>query len=77
MNEPIGIEVFWLEHGRGLSLPAYQTPHAAGMDLLAAVDADAPMVLEPMQRVACPCGFAMALPPGYEAQSASRSRVWH
>ena len=73
MTEPIRIRVVRLEHGADLPLPAYQTPHAAGMDLLAAVPADAPVVLQPLERIACPCGFAMALPPGYEAQIRPRS----
>ena len=73
MAEPINMGIAWLEHGRGLDLPAYQTAHAAGMDLLAAVPADSPLVLAPMERVACPCGFVMALPPGYEAQVRARS----
>lgn len=73
MSEPIRIEVVRLEHGRDLALPTYQTPHAAGMDLLAAVPADRPMVIKPLERVACPCGFAMALPVGYEAQIRPRS----
>ena len=73
MQEPINIAVAWLEHGRGLALPAYQTAHAAGMDLMAAVPADMPLVVAPMQRVACPCGFVMALPAGYEAQIRPRS----
>jgi len=73
MHEPINIGLVWLPHGRGLELPAYQTAHAAGMDLLAAVPPDAPLVLKPMERVACPCGFAMALPPGFEAQIRPRS----
>ena len=73
MTEPINIGIAWLEHGRGLSLPAYQTAHAAGMDLLAAVAEDSPLVLKPLERVACPCGFAMAIPPGYEAQVRPRS----
>ena len=71
MSEPIKIAVARLENGHGLDLPAYQTEHAAGMDLLAAVSA--PVVLAPMQRYAVPCGFAMALPPGYEAQIRPRS----
>jgi dUTP pyrophosphatase len=62
-----------LAHGQGLPLPAYQTPHSAGMDLFAAVPEDAPLVLGPLERAACPCGFAMALPPGYEAQVRPRS----
>jgi dUTP pyrophosphatase len=73
MSEPISIQVVRLEHGRDLALPAYQTPHAAGMDLLAAVPEDRPLVLGPLERVACPCGFAMAIPPGYEAQIRPRS----
>ena len=73
MQEPINIGITWLEHGRGLSLPAYQTALSAGMDLLAAVPADAPLVLKPLERVACPCGFVMALPAGYEAQVRPRS----
>lgn len=73
MAEPIRIEIVRLEHGRDLPLPAYQTPHAAGMDLLAAVAADEPMVLGPLERLACPCGFCMALPAGYEAQIRARS----
>jgi dUTP pyrophosphatase len=67
------MELMWLEHGRGLAAPAYQTAHAAGMDLLAAVAEDKPLVLNPLERAACPCGFSMALPPGYEAQVRPRS----
>jgi dUTP pyrophosphatase len=73
MHEPINIAIAWLEHGRGLDKPAYQTAFSAGMDLLAAVPADAPLVLKPLERVACPCGFIMALPAGYEAQVRPRS----
>jgi dUTP pyrophosphatase len=71
MSEPIKIAVARLENGHGLALPAYQTPHAAGMDLLAAVSE--PVLLAPMQRFAVPCGFAMALPVGFEAQVRPRS----
>jgi len=73
MPQPISIQVVKLDHGRDLPLPAYQTPHAAGMDLLAAVPQGQPLILQPLDRVACPCGFAMALPPGYEAQIRPRS----
>ncbi len=71
MQEPIKIGVVRLEHGKGLELPAYQTAQAAGMDLLAAVGD--PVTLRPMERAAVPCGFAMALPAGYEAQIRPRS----
>ena len=56
-----------------LPLPDYQTPHAAGMDLHAAVPAEAPVTLEPGRIHLIPCGFAMAVPVGYEAQVRPRS----
>lgn len=52
-------------------LPAYQTELAAGMDLSA--DLDAPVTLAPGEILLVPCGFAMALPPGFEAQVRPRS----
>ena len=73
MPQPINLLFARLPHGQGLSLPAYQTPDSAGMDLLAAVPEDAPLVLQPLERLACPCGFAMAIPTGFEAQIRPRS----
>jgi dUTP pyrophosphatase len=73
MPEPLTIGIAWLDHGRGLAVPAYQTALSAGMDLMAAVPEGEPLVVKPMQRVACPCGFAMALPAGFEAQIRPRS----
>lgn len=67
------INVKRLPHGEGLPLPAYETALAAGMDLRAAVDEDAPVVLRPMERTMAPTGLAFALPPGYEAQVRPRS----
>ena len=52
-------------------LPAYQTPLAAGMDLVAAIDS--PLPITPLARVLVPTGIAIALPPGYEAQVRPRS----
>ena len=57
--------------GEGLPLPAYQTAHAAGMDLCAAVTAD--VVLAPGGQAIIPTGFAIAVPPGFEAQVRPRS----
>lgn len=54
-----------------LSLPAYGTPHAAALDLAAAVTET--VVLEPGRRMLVPCGFAMALPEGFEGQVRPRS----
>jgi dUTP pyrophosphatase len=54
-----------------LPLPSYQSAGAAGLDLPAAVDA--PVVLEPGAVAAIPCGFAIAIPGGYEGQVRPRS----
>lgn len=71
MSDAVTIGLAQLPHGAGLELPAYQTAQAAGMDLLAAVEA--PVTLGPMERMAVPCGFAIALPAGFEAQIRPRS----
>jgi dUTP pyrophosphatase len=62
-----------LPHGAGLALPAYQSAHAAGLDLLAAVPEAVPVVLMPGARALVPTGLTIALPPGYEAQVRPRS----
>jgi dUTP pyrophosphatase len=73
LSTPIKIDVCQLPHGEGLALPAYQTAHAAGLDLLAAVPADAPLVLAPGKHAMVPTGLTIALPKGYEAQVRPRS----
>ncbi|MCW5764482.1 MAG: dUTP diphosphatase [Phycisphaeraceae bacterium] len=55
------------------TLPRYQTDLAAGMDLHACLPDSRPIVLDPGQIALIPLGFAMALPPGYEAQIRPRS----
>lgn len=60
-----------LPNGAGLALPHYATPGSAGLDLLAAIDAD--IELEPGARLAVPAGIAIELPPGVEAQVRPRS----
>ena len=62
-----------LDHARDLPLPAYATPHSAGVDLLAAVGQGEEIVLRPMERALIPTGLAMALPEGFEAQIRPRS----
>lgn len=52
-------------------LPSYQTPHAAGMDLRA--NLDAPVTLKPLQRALIPTGLFIELPEGHEAQIRPRS----
>jgi dUTP pyrophosphatase len=73
VSAPIRIDICQLPHGEGLALPAYQSPHAAGLDLLAAVPETAPLVLAPGQRALVPTGLTIALPSGYEAQIRPRS----
>jgi dUTP pyrophosphatase len=69
----IEITVQRLPHAADLPLPAYQSPSAAGLDLLAAVPANAPVVLAPGSRAMIPTGIALALPPGTEGQVRPRS----
>ena len=64
----IDVRITRLPHGQDLPLPAYQTPLAAGMDLMAAVPAEAPLTIAPGTRALVPTGLAIALPPGSEAQ---------
>ena len=60
-----------LPHGADLALPCYATEQSAGMDLLAAVEAE--VVLAPGERRLIPSGIAIALPAGAEAQVRPRS----
>ena len=73
MSTFVAVEFQQLPHGTGLALPAYQTTEAAGMDLLAAVPTDAPMMLAPGTYAMVPTGLVMALPLNYEAQVRPRS----
>jgi dUTP pyrophosphatase len=70
---PIQIDIRQLPHAAGLLLPAYQSAHAAGLDLLAAVPQDTPLVLAPGKHAMVPTGLAIALPKGFEAQVRPRS----
>lgn len=62
-----------LPHAEGLPEPAYQTAGAAGLDLAAAVPADAPLVIPPGAWRLTPTGLVMAIPDGWEAQVRPRS----
>jgi len=68
----ITVRMMMMPHAQDLALPP-ATEHAVGFDLVAAVPADASMVLMPGQRSAIPTGLAIALPPGTEAQIRPRS----
>jgi dUTP pyrophosphatase len=69
----IEVRITRLPHGADLPLPSYQTAFAAGMDLMAAVPADAPITIAPGARALVQTGLAVALPPGTEAQVRPRS----
>ena len=60
-----------LAHAGDLPLPFYATSGSAGLDLLAAIDGD--IDLAPGARMAVPCGIAIELPHGVEAQVRPRS----
>jgi dUTP diphosphatase len=67
------LRIMRLPHGADLPLPAYQSAQAAGLDLLAAVQADAPVEIAPGGRAMIPTGIAIALPLGTEGQIRPRS----
>jgi dUTP pyrophosphatase len=73
----LSIPVRQLPHGRGLPLPSYQSDRAAGLDLAAALAADAKVVIEPGGRHLVPTGISLQLPPGHEAQVRPRSGLAH
>jgi dUTP pyrophosphatase len=73
LNAIVKIDIRQLPHGEGLALPAYQSAHAAGLDLLAAVPDGSPLILPPGAHALVPTGLTIALPPGYEAQVRPRS----
>ena len=67
------LRILRLPHGEGLPLPKYQTEHAAGFDLVAAVGEKEPVVLSAGAQGAVPTGLVFELPYGYEAQVRPRS----
>jgi dUTP pyrophosphatase len=70
---PIEVRIVRLPHARDLPLPQYQSALAAGLDLLAAVPADAAVEIPRGGRAIIPTGVAIALPPGSEGQIRPRS----
>jgi len=71
LPRPITVRIKRLVNGAGLSLPSRMTAQSAGFDLPAAVDSPLTIAVGEIRLI--PCGFAMALPPGYEAQVRPRS----
>ena len=70
-SEGLRVLVRRKEGTEDLPLPQYQSEHAAGMDLLAAVDED--VVLNRGEIALVPTGIYVAVSPGYEAQVRPRS----
>ena len=73
MSARVKVDIRQLPHGEGLALPAYQSTDAAGLDLLAAVPAESPLILSPGKYAVVPTGLTIALPSGHEAQVRPRS----
>ena len=69
----VTLRILRLPHGEGLPPPAYHSDHAAGLDIVAALVEDEAVELGPGARALVPAGFALELPPGYEAQLRPRS----
>jgi dUTP pyrophosphatase len=69
----VEVRIVRLAHGADLPLPQYQSAHAAGLDLFAAVPAESAVVIPPGGRALIPTGIAIALPQGYEGQVRPRS----
>lgn len=72
MNDPrVRLVRLHPERDADLPLPRYQTAGAAGADLVAALAA--PVILQPLERMAIPTGLQIALPDGFEGQVRARS----
>ncbi len=71
MSDRLIVEIRPLRNAEGLPLPHYQTEHAAGVDLYAAVERET--VIGPGKWNLVPTGIAVAIPEGYEGQVRPRS----
>lgn len=70
-DNQVSIALKILDHAKDLPLPAYATAQAAGMDIVAAIDA--PITMQPGERALIPTGLSIALPAGFECQIRPRS----
>jgi dUTP pyrophosphatase len=71
MTTPLRVPLTKTGSTPAAALPEYFSAGAAGMDLGAALAE--PVVLNPRDIALIPCGFAIALPEGFEAQVRPRS----
>lgn len=66
----VSLKLKRLAHFKG-ELPRYETEHASGLDVRAALPSM--ITLQPMERAMVPTGLAMEIPPGFEVQVRPRS----
>jgi dUTP pyrophosphatase len=71
MSDHLIVHITQLKNAEGIPLPHYQTEHAAGVDLYAAVERET--VLEAGTWKLIPTGISLAIPEGYEGQVRPRS----
>lgn len=69
----VKVAIRQLAHAKGLPLPHYATPGAAGLDLSAAISENEKITLRPGKRALIPTGLQIDLPDGFEAQIRPRS----
>ena len=69
----VDVAFTWLnpERSAGLALPCYETAQASGMDVAASIDEA--VQINPGEVRLIGCGFAVAIPAGYEIQVRPRS----
>jgi len=70
-SSPMNVEIKVKRLRASAKIPAYQSAHAAGMDLIA--DLSAALTIAPHERRPIPTGIALEIPPGYEGQVRPRS----
>jgi dUTP pyrophosphatase len=70
-RDEVNVKIRRLPGNEDIALPGYQSADAVAMDLCAAVPS--PLRLLPGDVVLVPCGFALAVPVGFEAQVRPRS----
>ena len=69
MTAPIVVRIRLEKHA--VAAPTYQSEHAAGMDLTAAISGE--IEIAPGTVVSIPTGIRLEIPPGYEGQIRARS----
>jgi dUTP pyrophosphatase len=71
MSDRLVVHITKLKNAEGIPLPHYQTEHAAGVDLYAAVEEE--IIIDAGKWSLIPTGIALAIPEGYEGQVRPRS----